>query len=544
MNENLNRWIKDNHLSVKFITDNILEVEEFGKFLIVSEKELTFDDRFILCLSDDEIEVLDTDVDYLLFKFGSFWFYHHKDSETELNFFRNLGKANSTILNIPFLGVHGKYELCNGSRDYNDWVKKAKFLGYKSIGICENQTLAGSFYFQQACDKEGIKAIHGRTNKVKSASGTFYSVKSYVKNIDGWKDLLKIHNIEIIKRTTSGKYITEDELASLSSNLFNVICHETDLDLVDLSQYDLQNTFFQFNIVEYKNNNKDKEHLLNLNKYLDKYLDKISPVVLQDAYYIDKGDDIVKPILNKISNLTTQFASEDEYLKPFDDVIGGLYKLFNSQDKLDKVITSTFSFYERVENECNFVLKKEGRHLPKYIMNDDEKLLYSSNEDMFFSLIEKGFKEKIIGKVSNEDEYFERIQREIEVLKEGDVLDYFLILYDIYNFLRKHCGIGSLGRGSAAGALTSYLLGIVQIDPIKHGLLFERFLTEGRLGIKRIKKTKLNDKVKSVEPFELILENGEKMILDSSSKLIVKRGDDEVEILVSELKEDDEIILS
>src|SRR5690606_11689010 len=102
---------------------------------------------------------------------------------------------------------HGKYELCNGSRDYNDWVKKVKFLGYSSIGLCEHQTLAGSYYFQQACNKGGLKAIHGRTNKIQSRVGSYYYIKSYAKTEKGWKNLLKIHNTEKITRGTTGQYV-------------------------------------------------------------------------------------------------------------------------------------------------------------------------------------------------------------------------------------------------------------------------------------------------------------------------------------------------
>ena len=481
MNKSLKKWIKDNNLTVDVLSDNIIEIKDFGKFLIVSEKEFTFDERYILHLTDDEIDVLSTDVEYLLFKFGSFWFYHHKDSDTELNFFRYLGKPDKDSYNLPFLGVHGRYELCNGSRGYDDWVNKAKFLGYKSIGICEHQTLAGSHYFQKACDKGDIKAIHGRTNKVKSENGSFYYIKTYVKNRNGWKNLLKIHNKEIIERDGEGNYITESEFKKLSDDLITIFSFDTDLNAVNLDCYNLDETFFQFNILEFESSNRDEKNLLNHQNYLDNFYPKVKPIILRDCYYLDKGDHPIKFTLNRIINRFTQFRSQGEYLQPFEQLLSELYAYFKDLSKCDEIIEKSFEAYGKIESECNFKIKRDGMHLPEYIMNDDEKKLYKNNEDMFFTLVEKGFNEKIKGKVDNEIEYLERIENEIEVLKEGGVLDYFLILYDVFNFMRREIGISALGRGSAAGSLVSFLLNIVQIDPLKYGLLFERFLSRERL---------------------------------------------------------------
>lgn len=481
--EDIKKWLQENSLDATFIKDNIFEIKDFGKFLVISEKDETFfqnEESLILSLSDEEIDLID-EIEYFAYKFGSFWFYQHKDDEDfKLNFLRYIGKSSVEPFDVPFLGLHGRFELCNGSRDYADWIKKIKFLGYSSLGICEYQTLAGSYYFQKICDKEGIKAIIGRTSKVKSESGATYNVKCYVKNKQGWKDLLNIHRIEIIKRDADGQYITEEELSALSENIFIVICHETDLNLVNVNTF--KKLYFQFNPVQYKFDNKDREHLLNLKQYLDHYFHIIEPVIIQDAFYIDKGDHVIKPILNKIINKTSQFFSEDEYLKDFESVILSIVPLFkDGDDRLGSLIDRSIENLTKIHNECNFQIKREDRHLPKYKMNEDEKLLYSDNEEMFFSLIEKGFKLKVAGQVEDENIYVERLQKEIEVLQEGNVIDYFLIMYDIYNYVEDNCGIVACGRGSAAGSLVSYLLNIVQIDPIQYGLLFERFLSKARL---------------------------------------------------------------
>lgn len=483
LDKSLQDWIVDNHLVVEIVESNIIRIDGFGKFLVVSEKEYTFDERFILCLSDEEISLLDTDIDYLLFKFGSLWFYHHKDVDTELNFFRYIGEPSKESYGLPFLGVHGKYELCNGSRDYKDWAKKAKFLGYKSVGICEMQTLAGVQYFQAACKDAGIKPIIGRTSKVKASNGAFYNVKVFVKNQIGWGNLLKIHNIEVVVRDGDNNYISEGELRELSDGLIFVICFDTDLSTVDFNLYNYKDTFYQFSLVQYSSNVQDSKNLLNQQTYINKYINKVKPLILQDSYYLDKIDYPVKTLLNRIANKFTQFKSNDEYFKPFQEKLETLYSFFTTEniDIADRLVDETFYSYEYIDKECTFELVREGKHLPKYIMNEDERLLYSDNEDMFYSLIQKGFNERIKGKVGDESKYLDRVEMEIEVLKEGNVLDYFLILYDVFNFVKREVGIASLGRGSSAGALVSFLLGIVQIDPIKYDLIFERFLSKSRL---------------------------------------------------------------
>lgn len=479
--KDLENWIKDNHLSVEFLADNIIEVKEFGKMVVVSEKEQTLDERFVLNLTDQEIALLDTDIDYLLFKFGDFWFYHHKDKDTELNFFRYVGKANANSLGVPFLGIHGEYELCNGSRSYKDWVKKIKFLGYTAAGICEHQTLAGNSYFQDACKKAGIKAIHGRTNKIKSKNGSFYYVKSYVKNEQGWKNLLKIHNTEIIARHGDGNYVTEEEYKDWSNGLVTIICHDTDLDNITVEVFDKESTFFQFNPIEYVSNSKDEQHLKNLKKYLYNYVDIIQPLLLQDCYYLDKGDSIAKSFLNKVGGGAKQFRSDDEYVKDFSEFCFELYGLASFPELAEIVIASSLQNYQYILKECDYSIGAVGKYLPKYKMNPDEALLYKDNEDMFFSLIQKGFAERIQGKVEDENVYWERLEKEIAVLQEGGVVDYFLILYDVFNYIFKHKGVRALGRGSSAGSAVAFVLGITQVDPIKYGLLFERFLSKARL---------------------------------------------------------------
>jgi len=116
----------------------------------------------------------------------------------------------------------------------------------------------------------------------------------------------------------------------------------------------------------------------------------------------------------------------------------------------------------------------------------------------------------------SEDVLVERIERESDTIKFGDVVDYFLILRDIVNWCKGNDILLGGGRGSSAGCLISYLFGIVNTNALKFNLLFERFLNKGRLG--RFEKK---------EMYKIILENGEEKLLPiNKNTKNIKVGDD------------------
>src|SRR6202012_1897180 len=142
-----------------------------------------FDDNFHLILSPEEADIVSNekfDIQYFLFKFGERWYYCDDWENPILNEFKYIGKAKVEEAPYPFLGIHGGYDLCNGSRVYKDWCKKAEFLGIDTLGICEENTLAGTLDFQIACKEAKIKSIIGETVLVKGKNNFF--VKLYAKN--------------------------------------------------------------------------------------------------------------------------------------------------------------------------------------------------------------------------------------------------------------------------------------------------------------------------------------------------------------------------
>jgi DNA polymerase-3 subunit alpha len=177
---------------------------------------------------------------------------------------------------------------------------------------------------------------------------------------------------------------------------------------------------------------------------------------------------------------------------------------------------------------CNFEYDTDTRHLPRYIMSEEESNNFNTNEELFLDILKQGFKNRNIDDVSK---YVDRVKKEVAVLKMGDVIDYFLSLHDIIKYAKSKNMLTGIGRGSAGGSLVAFLMGITQVDPMEFDLLFERFLNEGRMG-------QFEDR----PSFNVTQEDGSIIEFEEGSLVRIKRNNKETVVFVNELKEGDEII--
>jgi hypothetical protein len=182
----IEQWVEDNNLKVEFFLP-WLKLDG-AEFLLLGERDDVFDSSFNLNLTDQEYD-LAGQADYLVFLFGDKYYYTDIIKKPKLVEFKYIGEV-STIYpqpDFPYLGIHGGYDLCNGSRTYREWVKKANFLGIKTLGIAEDNTLAGVLSFQEECEKKGIRSIIGETITVRRAGTRDFRVKLYCLNREkGW----------------------------------------------------------------------------------------------------------------------------------------------------------------------------------------------------------------------------------------------------------------------------------------------------------------------------------------------------------------------
>lgn len=543
-------WISKNNLNASWNTEKIFTIDE-KRFLVIEQKEQNFNDEFIPILSDEEFTLWD-DFDYFCFFLGSKWFYSDKESEkTQLNILKFIGQSIVNFENETFLGVHGKYELANGSRDYKDWCKKAKFLGIKNLGLVENNTLAGTHLFQQACKEYGIKHVLGMQCEVEIGFNTFAKIKIYVKNEIGWSNILNIHKKISIDNQSPKQHIKIDELNELKEGLIFVLHSEVKIDENIVKVFKAFNPFYQIDSVEWKSNTKEIEYLENLKNYLDNYLNVFNPIIICDAYYLDKSDSKIKKLLNKIVKTGFYNDSQDQYFKSNDNIYEQLIELFRDDDsRLENLINESEINSKFIVDNCSFDITRTDSHLPKYEMNADEAEKFKTNEDLFFHIIEEGLEQYIYSKIPEDKHkiYLERLENEITVLQEGKVIDYFLILWDVIRFATTKGVYQSVGRGSAAGSLVAYLMGITRIDPIEYDLLFERFLNKARMGMVNKRYNQLGELSKVadnlIDVISIKLEDGTIAHLKNNEDVFVKRDDKQIKIKAFELLETDDFLIS
>lgn len=479
MREDLQKWAEDNLLDVRQTGPRTYECGN-QSFLLLEEKEGVICDQEFDLILDDEEKKLSKTVNWLLYKWGSKFYYTSPEeidnlSDDNLKPFKYIGEALCTKPGYPMIGIHGMYELLNGTCDYDQWAAKAKFLGIDTLGICERNTLAGTLLFQQECAKVGIKSVLGETVVIHTDKDEFLEAKVYALNEIGWKNIL-LMNVEI--NVINSGWISESRVLELGEGVAFVadpmMLPYNGSRIIRYSQ-SFERLYFKLDTVVWDSEDSDSKFLNETQKYLSA---GISPIIICEAYYLDKEDYIIKKDLNSIAGVKNRL-SENQYFKCDDENMEALSDLFEDGD-FENVIGLAYQNLDDLCASIDFKIETGRFKLPQYIMTPEESELYSSNEELFDSLIVQGFESKGILEYDNCEEYLARIEKEVDVIKFGGFVDYFLILHDIIRWCRNNDILVGFGRGSAAGCLVSFLLDIVRLDPLKYDLLFERFLTKER----------------------------------------------------------------
>lgn len=502
MKEQLEKWMIENHLDFQWLEDDVVlwiaGVE--GKFFVLnSGDESVFDEEFSLNLdimSTDRDELLDEDIKYTIYKFGDMFYYTSNEPEiAQMIPFQAVGKAFLEMSDdYTHLGIHGHRELLNGSGQYEDYAKKAKFFGYKAIGIAEKNTLAGAMIFQNACKKYGVKPIFGMTIDV-LVDGEKKEAKVYAKNEEGWRNLLNMANI-INNENHVEKVISEQEIFGLCDGVFFVFAKNWIPSRQTLKVYgeSIEEMYYQLDTTEYSYDALDVSFLEHTKEYVDEYgFDgELKPILISDSYYNNQSEHMSKKILNQIDIGASYLQSKEQFFRPVEYHYDKMSPLFRSDEKdfFEDI------FFDAVENtmkiavRADFEINTDFLNMPIYELDEKEKEIYTDKYELYNSIIDSNWSSRV--PEGMDDEYEARLEEEFRVIDGNGFLDYFLINWD---WIEKCCKAQNIytgvARGSAGGSVLSYLLGVTNIDPIKYDLLFERFLNEGRL--KKTIKTKYID---------------------------------------------------
>ena len=497
MIDELKEWLVENFIDFKFDeAQEIVEISGVGKFFIFdSGEETVFDQDFELNLSaieTDSDELMDEGLENTIYKFGDMWYYTSNDCEkAEMNPLQSVGKAFLEMEDdFTHLGVHGHRELLNGSGQYDDYAKKAKFFGYKALGICEKNTLAGTLIFQSSCKKHGIKPILGMSIDY-IVDEEKVGAKVYAKNEIGWKNILNISNI-INNENLVEKAIESKDLLRFGEGIVFVFDKDNIPTQDSLSSYKdaFDDTYYQIDTTEYSSDKIDGHYLSKTKEYIDRFGRKglLKPILLSDSYYVHNSDNVVKKYLNMIDIGATHLQSKEQSFRPYEYHFDKFEPLFKDGDLgfFDKIFDEAVENTMKVAIQCDFEISMDFLNMPEYELTNEEKTKYKDKYELFNAIVDSNWNDRV--PVGMDDEYQDRLDEEFRVIDGNGFLDYFLINWDWLEYCRRSNIYVGVARGSAGGSVLSYLLGVTHIDPIKYNLLFERFLNEGRL--KKTVKTK------------------------------------------------------
>lgn len=483
--EELIAYLKENGIAYTEVSNAVLEIDgRTYELYVPADDGSLFDDGFCFIGKPYDTELHEdneTLADRYVYRFGGVWYWLDKGQENDvkLNRLKYLGESAFPLPTDTFLGVHGQYEILSGSGTYTDWCRKAKFLGVRNLGICEVNSLAGALKFQMECQKFGIKPIIGMGCTVYDIdSDVRFVVKVYARNFEGWQTLLTI-NTEI--NCVNSGWVALDRFSEIirGNDDITVILDPKTLDYEEFREVNIDTVFYQLDTCAYSDERHDEWYLKNLKKFF--YDTNLVPLVFSDAWYIDAEYADIPDRLHRIAG-RMGYASDNQYFKSNEAVYGEFLQLFSEEEVGAELFLESMQLLNDIADGCDFTIDTANRHLPKYEMKPDEAARYTTNEEMFLGLIEEGLAvhPELVDRWG-EDVVLERLEREIDVIKFGNVIDYFLITRDIVNWCHENGILTGISRGSAGGCLISYLIGITKLNPLEYGLLFERFLNKGRV---------------------------------------------------------------
>ncbi|MHB8158366.1 MAG: DNA polymerase III subunit alpha [Desulfocucumaceae bacterium] len=395
------------------------------------------------------------------------------------------------MLSFVHLHVHTEYSLLDGAARIKQAVKKAVGLGMPSLAITDHGVMFGVVDFYKACKKEGIKPVLGcevyvaprtmadRTPRVDDSP---YHLVLLAENEEGYRNLLKLVSMGY----TDGFYykprVDRQVLAAHSKGLIALsgcIAGEVaakalrgELEGAGAAALEYRDIFGPGNYyLEMQDHGFEEQRIANRELVRISKATGIPLVVTNDVHYVDREHSEMQDVLMCIQMGKTvddptrmKFQSQELYLKSREE-INLLFGEFR------EAMDVTLSIAERCSVELNF----GTLYLPDYSVPEGftvntylEKLCHDGLRKRYSEI------SQIISK---------RMEFELNVIKQMDYSGYFLIVWDMINYGRENGIPVGPGRGSAAGSLVAYSLGITNIDPLKYGLLFERFLNPERVSM-------------------------------------------------------------
>lgn len=360
------------------------------------------------------------------------------------------------------LNVHTHLSFLQALTKPAELAKRLADYGISSCCITDYDLLAGSVQFYESCTKNNIKPILGTKVFVSS----YGYITLVARNLKGWKELMKISSNSYVHEqpevTADEIYATKDLLVIGNRPL---LCEELKSNLgerfiLQVEQYDDASRKKASQILD-----EAKKH-------------NILCVAAPRSLYIDKSDLVDYKVLIASHYSTSVRELESKLLNtPEEELLQPSFNLLSPKEAQSLYSEELLANTNLVSDMCESYSILNKPNLPAFNVPNG-----MTDVEYLRELCRKGWKNKIIGTVEQDKftEYVDRIKYELGVISNANLSSYFLIVQEFMNWYKNQGWLAGTARGSAGGCIVSYLTNITTVDPIKYGLLFERFYNEGR----------------------------------------------------------------
>jgi DNA polymerase-3 subunit alpha len=401
-----------------------------------------------------------------------------------------------TVPDFVHLHVHTQYSLLDGAIRVDDLLIRALDFGMHSLAITDHGTMFGAVEFYQKAKNFDIKPIIGcelyvaprtRFDKTPQDNRELAHLILLVENQEGYRNLCKLATAAQLEgfyyKPRIDKALLKEcrnGLIGLSSCLHGEIPRRLQDGRIDLAEQAVQSyreilgeeNFF----LEVQNNGIDiqesvNQALLDISQRLS-----VPLVASNDCHYLDKEDVKAHDVLLCIQTGKTVHDSERLKFRTDQLYFKSKEEMYTSFRDYPGAMRNTVD----IANRCNIEFDFNTYHFPKFETNNG-----LSADELFEKSVRAGFERRLQHLRSqnpqlDEAPYRERLEYEISVIEDMGFPGYFLIVADFINYAKTHQIPVGPGRGSAAGSLVAYSLEITDLDPLEHGLIFERFLNPAR----------------------------------------------------------------
>ena len=384
------------------------------------------------------------------------------------------------------LRISSEFSISQGLLTINQIVDCAQKNNIPSVALTDKSNMFAMVKFFNKCEAAGIKPISGSSIRVIfDGDDSSHDLLCLAKNNDGHRNLMQVISSAHNNYNYQSPIINFDDLKTFKDDIV-VISGGKDSHIYELSKQnkleEIENKIDDFLMV-FKDDFFIEVQKTNRPDEID-YFSNILPlsskkgvplIATNDVLFAKKDDYEIHE--TKVCINTGKTLNDPNREKPFSDE-----QYFKSSDEMQKLFNG---FDELIDNtnevakKCNVSLHTKGYFLPEYPVpkeHDFDSFLVDLSTKRLSSLIDKFEKTK-------QTTYLQRLEYELNQIKKMGFSSYFLIVYDFIQWSKDNDVPVGPGRGSGAGSLVAYSLGITTLDPIDHGLLFERFLNPERISM-------------------------------------------------------------